>query len=542
MKNKLLLFLPVFLFTVFVQSCKKKELTYETNFPNASGTEGTLKGASDITIGVAIDESPTTTNAAYMNVVKNEFDGVTFSYNMKHSAIVQEDGILNFSRADAMVAACGPELEIFGHALGWHESQNAFYLKKYSGLLGSTGQGPELVSDGGFEQANGAGQLTNWAVYNSGNPSGTATISASGAQVRTDASAMKVVNPVAYGNDQWRVQIASNPINTTPGVVYTVSYWIKATGPNGSVRLETQDNANPRNDQYQGDINIGTDWQLVTWSFTGGQGATQTRLFFDMGREANTYYVDDCSVKGIIPVDVDPIQVAKKLDTALNKYVTGMVNKYKSRVRAWDVINEVFTDGGVLRNNSNTTGGADLFVWSNYLGDDFAIKAFKYAEAADPTATLFINDYGLEYSPAKLDALIKYVTFLKSKGAKVDGIGTQMHINMYTRHEGIDDMMKKLGATGLKIRISELDVRTNVDNKTPYVLSPLDAYGQEEMYRYVISSYRKYIPKAQQHGITVWGLHDTSSWLYNNGKEFPLMFNGDFSKKSTYAAVLQALK
>ncbi len=538
MKNKLLFCLPVF-FAMILFSCKKKELTYETNFPNATGTEGTLKAAADLTIGVAIDEAPTTTNATYMSIIKNEFDGVTFAYNMKHGAVVQDNGVLNFSRADAMIAACGPGLEIFGHALGWHENQNASYLKAYAGLVASSG--PELVTDGGFEQANGTGQLSNWATYNSGDPAGTSTITSSSAQVHSGASAMKVVNPVGYGGDQWRVQVASSPMNTVPGVSYAVSYWVKATGSNGSIRLSTQDNNGGA--QYQGDVNIGNDWQLVTWSFTGGNGSTQTRIFFDMGRAANTYYVDDCSIKGNVPANTDPVAVAKKLDTALNTFVTGMVNKYKSRVRAWDVINELFANDGTLRNNANSANGAnDLFVWSNYMGNDFALKAFKYAALADPTATLFINDYGLENNPTKLKALIDYTLWLKSQGAKVDGIGTQMHINMYTRHDGIDDMMQKLAATGLKIRISELDVRTNVDNKMPYILSPLDTYGQEEMYRYVINSYRKYIPKAQQHGITIWGLHDTSSWLYNNGKEFPLLFNGDFSKKSTYAAALQALK
>jgi endo-1,4-beta-xylanase len=540
MKNKLRFCLPVFLFALIFSSCKKDEKFYETVFPNATDTSGTLKDAADMPFGVAIDYDPTVTNATYMNVVKREFDGVTFSYNMKHGAIVQDDGSLNFSGADAMVAACGPNLEIFGHSLGWHENQNAGYLKKYAGLIASSG--PELVTDGGFEQFSGS-QLSNWAVYNSGNPSGTSSITASNTQVHSGSSAMKVVNPTGYGGDQWRVQVASNPINTTPGVSYAVSYWVKATGPNGSIRLSTQDNASPSAANYQGDVNIGTDWQLVTWSFTGGNGATQTRIFFDMGRAANTYYVDDASVKGNVPANTDPVAVAKKLDTALNKFVTGMVTKYKSRVKSWDVINELFANDGTLRNNGNSANGAnDLFVWSNYMGDDFALKAFKYAQLADPTANLFINDYGLENNPAKLDALVKYVTFLKGQGAKVDGIGTQMHIDFYARHDGIDNMMKKLAATGLKIRISELDVRTNLDNKSPYALTPLDAYGQEEMYRYVISSYKKYIPKAQQFGITVWGLHDTSSWLYKNGKDFPLLFNGNFSKKSSYAAAVAALK
>src|SRR5215207_7129523 len=93
------------------------------------------------------------------------------------------------------------------------------------------------------------------------------------------------------------------------------------------------------------------------------------------------------------------------------------------------------------------------------MGRDYALKAFNYAKAADPNALLFINDYGLETNSQKLDSLIAFVAELKSKGAKVDGIGTQMHIATNTQLAGIDLMMQKLAATGLKIRISELDVR-----------------------------------------------------------------------------------
>ncbi|MBK6938509.1 MAG: endo-1,4-beta-xylanase [Chitinophagaceae bacterium] len=91
--------------------------------------------------------------------------------------------------------------------------------------------------------------------------------------------------------------------------------------------------------------------------------------------------------------------VAAKLDELLGKYITPMVTRYKSKVKAWDVVNELLADDGNLRNNANSpapAGRNDWFVWSNYLGRDYALKAFNYAAAADPTALLFINDYNLE--------------------------------------------------------------------------------------------------------------------------------------------------
>jgi endo-1,4-beta-xylanase len=538
MNKKIISKLPVLIFAVIFASCAKDDkIIKNPGFTSATDTAGTLKAAADFPFGVAIDYNPTLTNATYLNLVKKEFDGVTFSYNMKHGSIVQDNGTLNFTNADAMVNACAG-LEIFGHTLGWHENQNATYLNNYAELLVSTG--PNQAANGSFETGNVGNN--GWYIYNSNGATITSTSVAS--EVRTGTKAMKVVNPTPFGGDQWKVQVASDLFVTGPAPAddVTISYWVKAAAPGGSIRLSTQD-PSQGNAQYQGDQSIGTTWQEVRWNIKAK--TAQTRFFFDMGAAANTYFIDDISVRGLVAGNKDTARIMAKLDTALNNYVTGMVNHFKGKVKAWDVVNELFTDGGSIRNDGNSPNSknaSDYFVWSNYLGNDYALKAFNYAKAADPTATLFINDYGLESNPTKLDALIKYVTELKGKGAKVDGIGTQMHINYTTKLEGIDAMMQKLGATGLKIRISELDVRVNLDSRNGYVLTPLESYGQEEMYKYVIKSYLKYIPKAQQYGITVWGLTDNTSWLYNNGKDFPLLFNANFGKKTAYGAVTVALK
>jgi len=73
------------------------------------------------------------------------------------------------------------------------------------------------------------------------------------------------------------------------------------------------------------------------------------------------------------------------------------------------------------------------------------------------------------------------------------------------------------------------------------ILTPLEENYQAQVYNYVVTSYLKYVPKAQQYGITIWGVSDNTSWLYNSGKEFPLMYHADFSKKVAYSGVLNAL-
>jgi endo-1,4-beta-xylanase len=175
------------------------------------------------------------------------------------------------------------------------------------------------------------------------------------------------------------------------------------------------------------------------------------------------------------------------------------------------------------------------------MGRDFALKAFLYAREADPAADLYINDYGLESSNAKLDSTIAYVNELKAKGAKINGIGTQMHINWNTSRAGIDNMMQKLAATGLKVRVSELDVRAVMTSAAGTLTPQLSSY-QAEMYKYVVQSYIKHVPTAQRAGITVWGVNDRNSWLSNGGKEFPLLYDDNYQKKPAYGAFLMGLK
>lgn len=526
-KTALKIIVPAAFIALALSACTKMKDVGVLNTNEYTDNSAALKDAADITTGVAIDFPDMVTNTNYSTVVKRDFDRVTFGNLMKHSSIVGNTGVMNFTNTDALVAAVGT-MDIFGHTLGWHSQQNATWLKSYSGLV--VPAAAELATNPGFE----AGGISNWSVFNSNGA--TITASSAAGDFRTGTTCMKVVNPTAWPGSQWRVQVSSAAFATTPGKQYVISYWVKAASGGGSIRLST----GPTSAQYQGDQTIGTTYQQITWTITAN--IASTTFLFDMGQAANTYFIDDVSVKEVIPVP-GGAAIANKLDTALGTYITTMVNRYKSKVKAWDVVNELLDDNGNLRNNSNTnTTASDVLVWSNYLGREYALKAFNYAAAADPTATLFINEYNLESRPVKLDSLIKMVVELKGRGAKVDGIGTQMHITRATSFDGIDKMFQKLAATGLKIHVSELDVRINPNVVPGYILTQMEQNYQAQMYNYVVASYLKNIPKAQQFGITVWGVTDNTSWLYNGGKDFPLLYNADFSKKLAYGGMLNAFR
>ncbi|MCL6525094.1 MAG: endo-1,4-beta-xylanase [Thermoflavifilum sp.] len=525
-------------------SCKK-DVVHILNLGNFSDTTGNLKDAAvadGIHFGMAVDYNDFTSNPTYAAIVKANCDQVTFENEMKGQYLLQNDGSVNFTQADAFVNAVNAAgLDVFGHTLIWYQQQNASYLNN---IVGGTGGGASnLLNNGGFESWNGS-TPTGWAYYNQQN--GNFSQGTGGANVHSGSYSL-AVNVTGGQTDSWRLQVASPSFPVLQGHVYTASFWIMSS--TGGSQYQVEGRSPNGSVSYSGNQPTPSTWTLKTFSFTAASSGNGM-ITFDMGASPNgTTYIDDVSVidQTAAQQQSTPEAITHRVDSVMKNYITTVVGHYAGKVKAWDVINELFTDNGQIRNNTNTpnsNGNQNFFVWSNYLGDSIGFKAFQYAHQADPNALLFINDYGLETNAAKLDSLIAYVNRLKSAGVPIDGIGTQLHIAWNTSFAGIDNMFQKLAATGLKIHVSELDVRINPYSKPNITSTPLDQYFayQAVAYKYVVQSFLKNVPKAQQYGITVWGVHDPDSWLYNNGNDYPLLFDKNFAKKPAFAAVLEALK
>src|SRR6185503_252385 len=65
----------------------------------------------------------------------------------------------------------------------------------------------------------------------------------------------------------------------------------------------------------------------------------------------------------------------------LKTHITEVVTRYKGKIYAWDVVNEVISDK------------KDEFyrksAWYKICGEEYIAKAFQYAHEADPAALLF---------------------------------------------------------------------------------------------------------------------------------------------------------
>jgi endo-1,4-beta-xylanase len=217
------------------------------------------------------------------------------------------------------------------------------------------------------------------------------------------------------------------------------------------------------------------------------------------------------------------------------------VSRYKGKIYAWDVVNEAIADDStkLLRDSQ----------FYKICGEDFIVKAFEYAHAADPNAILFYNDYNSE-RPEKRDRIYTLLKKLKDNGVPIHGVGLQGHWSLTEPTEKeLRDALDKYSSLGLAVQITELDVSIYPWEKFRRERRPGESdeftpeleQKQIDQYKKVFGILREY--KNAITGITFWNISDRYSWLDTypvpGRKNYPLLFDQNLKPKKAFWEVVK---
>ncbi len=186
---------------------------------------------------------------------------------------------------------------------------------------------------------------------------------------------------------------------------------------------------------------------------------------------------------------------AGQVQAAMENHITKEAAHYKGEVYSWDVVNEPFNDDGTYR--------TDAFY--NAMGKDYIADALRTAHAADPGAKLYINDYNIDGTGAKADAMYQLASDLKKAGVPLDGIGFQGHLAIqYSFPSNMQQNLQRFADLGLDVAFTELDVRMEMPSDSTKLATQADYYRQ-------VTSACLAVTRCV--GITVWDFDDKYSWV-----------------------------
>lgn len=383
------------------------------------------------------------------------------------------------------------------------------------------------------------------------------------------SAAMKITNPSAVNS--WEAQMAVDfETPFTSGETYFVSYKIKGSA-SGNFSTGLQVTSDYSSAGELGSVAFDTEWKDVTLScMCSKEGAT--RLIFSFGDFAGDIYIDDLAFYIQVPANTEPLTPEEKKDTltwAMDNWINGMMEACGGYVTSWDAVNEAISgvdaDGDGYYDLQSATNGdpATNFYWQDYLGNEDYVPivtqlAEKYfvehgGNAAD--LKLFINDYNLESwwdGNKKMKSLIHWIEVWEENGARIDGIGTQMHVSYIlneadqkAQEDAIVNMFQLMASTGKLIKISELDMGI-VENAFGTGIKTEDVtYEQQlkmaEFYQFIIQKYFEIIPQAQQYGITQWCMTDSPADSGWRGGEPVGLWDLNYNRKPTYGGFANGL-
>lgn len=516
-------------------------------------------------LGAELNLAEVADNSPFYRTVQAHFDELNFT-RLNHLDFIPASGIpavSSFTAALETNKTTGMPVHA-GH-LVQHSNQNATYLNSLTADIIIPGQSGTFLVENFESRTLGTTYPFTYIDLNVG--TGTATVSTD--PIAGAANSGKTV--YLNGNrvvPQFQVNL---PAGLTLGDLKKLKLDINLTAGRfgGGIQLGVsltpgyvatkQFNTNKNWDAVgapQDAWNRAAELDLTTYTFTDQEKAyTSFYLTFGNTTSDARMHLDNIRLEWtkVGQIIVKTPAERKAIYTAeLDKWIKAIGTAGKDKVKSWSVVYQPLDDNDPTKLRTGVGMGslpANTFYWQDNLGKDYAATAIKmlkqYANASDK---IYITETNLVDKPAKVQGLKDYITYTESQGANVDGIATELALNVTADKAKIEAMLQALAATGKLIKISALDIGTG--GTTAQATAAL-YQQQSDMYKWFVTAYFTNIPAAQRAGITFRSPHDRLSddtWRPNEPVGlWTKVTSGStvdigYQRKPAYVGVVEALQ
>ena len=212
----------------------------------------------------------------------------------------------------------------------------------------------------------------------------------------------------------------------------------------------------------------------------------------------------------------------------VKNHITTVVKRYKGKIASWDVVNEMITDG------DNPQLRDSIFLQA--LGENYIADALRWAHAADPRATLYLNDYATDNINPKSTAYYELAKKLLKQRVPLGGIGFQAHLDLqYPLPIDMPQNIARFGKLGLKTAITEADVRFDL---------PVDNWKTAAQVGSFNTLLQACLLNTSCERFTLWGFSDKYSWIpdFSDGRQGSATPSDEnFAPKPAWYALQQVL-
>ncbi|MCW4085271.1 endo-1,4-beta-xylanase [Segatella copri] len=256
-------------------------------------------------------------------------------------------------------------------------------------------------------------------------------------------------------------------------------------------------------------------------------------------------YVDNIDVYSPYqkPGHFDPRPADEKaadVKKAMFAYVDSVMQNYGDKVQAWNVASNLIEDlFYTLKSSENMVADGEFYP-NDYMDENWVADVCKEIHSKKADAKLFYSEENLLANAEKTEAAINYINQWNEAGAKIEGIDAKLDVpynssSLAETKANIDILLAKLKASGLQVRLSDMNVYLADAGGTVADQSKAtfeDYKGMAELYAYILN-------KAQD----VLGdkLYGVSFSTINQGATGVGLWN-HFNRLPTYVGVVNGLQ